>query len=341
MNMRKSFFVSAKIWYINFLKRKDKYFFSMCLYYFLVGLSYIYQLLLFLRNKAYDYKFFPVYSVHKKVISVGNISWGGVGKTSLVSYLHTRLSSFIKVASITKGYAKDEVMLLKNKLDNVFDSKNRVSLIRSLEKKFDLFILDDGFQYRRLKRDLDIVIISSREFCSSWHLLPADVLREPLKSLRRADIVVINYWRLIHNLDYWQKRLLSINPRLKIYLSEYIPRGFLDKNRRLIKMDYFQKKKVAVLTAIGYPQGFIDILRKLSINIKKIFIYPDHYEFDRKDLFSIEQKLKKNDIYNIIITYKDFYHIDLENAQLNYFILDVDLKIEEEENFFNEVKKVL
>ncbi len=337
----KNWFRDVKVRYIAFLDCDKKTLLSKIVYFFLVLLSYIYGIIVFLRNRGYDYGILPVYSSCGRIISVGNISWGGSGKTSLVSYLHKNLSSYLRVATITKGYAKDEFLLLKDKLTDVFDAKRRLSLLKSLENKFDVFILDDGFQYRRLRRDLDIVVIGPKECGKNQHLLPAYILREPLSSIRRAQIVVINYSHLIGDLDLFKKRLLYINPRLRIYTSRYVYRRFLDRNKKEVGKDYFRGKHIAVLTAVGYPQGFIEILNGLPLNIVEKLIYPDHYEFEKEELMIIENRLRANNIKDIIITYKDFYHLDLRNACLNYFILDVDLKIDNEEDFLSEVKKNL
>ncbi len=335
----KNWFRGVKIRYITFLDYDRKTLLSKMIYFFLVLLSYIYGIIVFLRNKGYDYGIFPIYSSSRTIISIGNISWGGSGKTSLVSYLHKNLSSCLRVATITKGYAKDEFLLLKERLTDVFDAKKRLPLIKSLESKFDLFILDDGFQYRRLKRDLDIVVMGPKECSKNHHLLPAYILREPLCSIKRAQIAVINYSHLIDDLDLFKKKLLYINPRLRIYTSRYVYRRFLDRNKKEVGEDYFRDKRIAVLTAVGYPQGFIDILSRLPLNVTEKLIYPDHYEFEKEELMIVEDRLRASNIKDIIITYKDFYHLDLSNACLNYFILDVDLKIDNEEDFLSEVKK--
>jgi len=326
-----------KKYYLNLLGKDKKNLLDIILYGILYFLSFVYGFIVFIRNALYDLRIFSVYASDKKVISIGNISWGGTGKTSMVNYLHKKLSLHFRTASITKGYARDEFLMLKSELSNVFDAKDRVSLVDSLKDKFDIFILDDGFQYRKLKRDLDIVVLTKKEFSPRTGLIPAGILREPISSLKRAHIVVINYWRKIGNLGEIKNKILSINPKVKIYLADYIYKGFVDRNKENVSLSYFKNRKVGVLAAIGYPKGFIDILVGLGMNIGKKIIYPDHYDFGLKEVSNVENDFQKEGISDIIITYKDYYHLNLKNANLNYFIMEAALEIEDEESFLREV----
>ena len=136
-------------------------------------------------------------------------------------------------------------------------------------------------------------------------------------------------------------RSMSINPKAKIYLADYAYKIFIDINKKSISLDYFRNRKMGVLTAIGYPRGFIDILYGLGIDIGRKIIYSDHYNLDAEEIKRVENSFRKEGINDIIITYKDFYHLDFKKAALNYFIMEADLKIEDEENFLREVDKFI
>ncbi len=327
--------------YVNFLEKEKKSFLESFVFIFLYCLSLFYGFLVYCRNSLYDRGILRVSSIDKKVISVGNVSWGGCGKTSLVSFIHETLKPACRVASITKGYARDEFLFLKEKLGDVYDSKNRVALLKKLRNNYDVFILDDGFQYRKLNRDLDIVMMAAKEFKKRPYLLPADIFREPLKSIKRADMVVLNHWREISDIDSFKRKLLKINSRLKVYLADYRLKRVLDKNRRAIDIDYFYGKDCAVLSGIGYPGGFISLVKDSGIKAEKVILYPDHHEFSALEITKIEDSLKKLGINDIIITYKDFYHLDLSKAAMNYFIMDAELKIEGEKDFVKDIKNIL
>ena len=158
---------------------------------------------------------------------------------------------------------------------------------------------------------------------------------------KRADIVIINYWHRIKNIEAIKQRFLTINNRLKVYLADYKFMGFKDKNNNLREVSYFAGKPVAALTGIGYPGGFLNIIKGLNIGLAQEFIFPDHYELRGRELCRIEKYLKIKGIGDIIITNKDFYHLDLSRAKLNYFILKVALKIEDEADFLRDIKNRL
>lgn len=288
----------------------------------------------------YDKRLLKIISIPKKVISIGNISWGGTGKTSLVMYLHNRLSDNFKVCSVTKGYARDEFYLVKERFSDTFDSRDRVALIRRLASKYDVFILDDGFQYRKLKRNLDIVLLKKVELQRRAFMIPASVFREPLKSLRRSDIVVVTYCQP-QEFSWVRDRLLKIKKDLKVFCADYIFSGLLDKNQQEVSLDYFKNRSVGILTGIGYPKGFLDKVLELGFNPEKILIYPDHYELNEGTLKKVEAIFLAKGIEDILITYKDFYHISLNKTKLNYFIFCVELKIYREEQFLETIKERL
>ncbi|MCM8773421.1 MAG: tetraacyldisaccharide 4'-kinase [Candidatus Omnitrophica bacterium] len=327
--------------YLNLIEREDKRILEKFIYIFLIILSYIYGAVIYLRNFLFDHKIITVYSLNKKVIGVGNISWGGSGTTSLVIYLHKRLSSSFKVASLTKGYARDEFTLLKNKLGNVFDGKDRVSILKKLVNDYDVFILDDSFQYRKLKKDLEILVMGAKEFRRTKRLIPAYIFREPLKSINRADILIITYKEMIANRERIKAFIWEFKPTLPIFFASYEFKSFLDRYNNPKDLDYFKGKYLGVLTAVGYPEGFLFTLKKLGLQIKKIFAYPDHYNFTDRDIISIEREFTKENVSDVIITYKDFYHLDFQRVRKNYFIFDVELKLEEENIFWQVVNSKL
>ncbi|MFH1768508.1 MAG: tetraacyldisaccharide 4'-kinase [Candidatus Omnitrophota bacterium] len=327
--------------YVGFIEKEKKNKREALIFFALYCLSLIYGFVVFFRNVFYDLGFLSRYKTGKKVISVGNISWGGCGKTSLVRYLYHALSGSFRVAAVTKGYARDEFLLLKDEIKVVYDAKDRVSLLKKLAPEYDLFILDDGFQYRKARRDIDIVIMTDKEFKGNACLLPAYILREPLASLKRADIVILNHSQNIDNIKAVRQRLFKINPKLRVYSAGYKYRRLVNRDKQPVDISYLRKKKCAVLTAIGYPQGFVDLVNKLGIRPAKVISYPDHFEFPPGEVVLIEKGLNSDGIKDIIITYKDFYHIDLSRARLNYFILEADLDIEAEDEFFKNMRFLL
>ncbi len=330
--------VRLKIAYLNFLDKEKKSLIMKLIHSLLKFFSLIYKVLICLRNYLYDRGFLKVFRSRKKVISVGNIVWSGTGKTSLVFYLASKLNRDFKISCITKGYALDEFRLLKQKIPNTFDGKNRVKLIKQWEDHFDLFILDDGFQYRRLYRDLDIVLVKEEDLRITPYLIPAGIFREPLSALKRADIVVVTYSKDKN----FVKEKLSFLGEKPIFFAYYEFIRLLDiKKKDSVCLDLLEDKKIGVLSAIGYPLGFLEKLEELGIKVKKSIFYPDHYYFTARIMKRIEEGFLREGIEDIIITYKDFYHIDFSNTKLNYYILEVELRVEEEVLFFRKIKDAI
>ncbi|OQX80788.1 MAG: tetraacyldisaccharide 4'-kinase [Candidatus Omnitrophica bacterium 4484_70.1] len=330
--------VGLKIKYLRFLEKR-KNLLENFFWYLLKLFSFLYLFFVETNNWLYEKGIRKSYKSKKKLINIGNIVWAGTAKTSLVIYLATKLKNKFRVACILKGYAPDEYQLVKEKAGNIFEAKNRLSLIKKLEDEFDVFILDDCFQYRKLFYNLNILMMREKDLYS-FNLIPAGIYREPLKSIRRADLVVVSY---VENKEFVRRRLLSLKNDLEIFFLHYKFKNFLNKEKRIVDASYFRNKDVGVLCAVGYPQGFLDTLKKeiSFLRIKKFVFYPDHFQFKDKEIKKIEKRFLEEGIEDIIITYKDYYHIDFEKTSLNYFIFDVDLYIEEEELFLKKIEDVL
>ena len=333
--------LELKKWYLSFLENTARNFPEKVLYGFFYFLSLIYGLIVELRNFLYQKRILASYRSSSKVISLGNISWSGSGKTSLSLWLYEKLSSNFKVAILRRGYGADEGKLLKEKAKSVFSLPDRAKLAKNLQSQFNLFILDDGFQHRRLWRDLDIVVMGAREFRRRQDLIPAYIFREPLKSLKRADIVVINYVGEIDNPSLVRKRILWIKPELKIHFSRYKFKRFKDLSGKEFKPEDLRQKPLAAFCAIGYPQGFFNILTEVNLDLKEKIIYPDHYELSEREFQTIQSRLLRNNIEHLIISSKDRYHLPFKKFCLNILIMEVDLEIENESLFLQDVTRCI
>ncbi|MBN2483365.1 MAG: tetraacyldisaccharide 4'-kinase [Candidatus Omnitrophica bacterium] len=322
--------------YLGLIQEKNRTPLGQALFLVLVGLSGIFWILVKARGLFYEKEVCKTYQSEKRIVSIGNISWGGTGKTSLTLYLYKTLQVPVRACIITKGYAKDEYALIRRSTKSVYDSRNRIRMIRRLEKEYDLFLLDDAFQYRGLARDLDIVLINKQEIITRPRLIPAGPLREPFSSLKRADIVIVSYCSK-EDLAGISPRIARINKNAAVFAADYKVTGLLDHNLKRVPQEYLKGKKLGVLTAIGYPQGFLDKIHGISYEPSRVSVYPDHYEFSGEHLREIEREFLKDGIENVLITYKDYYHTDFSRKRLNYFIVQVELIIHDEEKFLEVV----
>ncbi|MCF7907756.1 MAG: tetraacyldisaccharide 4'-kinase [Candidatus Omnitrophica bacterium] len=324
--------------YLSFLEKDKKNAAEIVFHWFLEILSWVYGAVVGLRNFFYDHNMFSSYRSQAKVISIGNISWAGSGKTSLAIWLNERLSVEFKVAILRRGYGRDEELLLKEISQNVYSSPDRCRLAKELGSRFEILILDDGFQYRRLKRELNLVVIGAREFSRSRQLIPADFFREPWSSLKRADLVLINYADEISDRDKIISEIKRLTGNSSLYFSNYRLGQFIDLSSKVIETKKLQNKRVAVFTAIGYPQGFLNKLKESGLNLVSEIIYPDHHELSDLEYKKIETDLLSQDIHDLIITSKDRYHLPAMSCKLNIIVMEIELQIENELEFLAEVR---
>ena len=300
----------------------------------------LYWLVVALRNFLYDNDLIlKQRTFNIPVISVGNLTWSGTAKTSLAIALSRDLSPK-KVAVLSRGYGSDETALLKDSLDRdkagVFADKDRATILSGISSDYDIAILDDGFQYRRIEPDANILLINGRKPFGNGFLIPLGSLREPKKSLKRADIAVIMHVRDQELHD----RLKRINPCLEIFYAHYKAEGLSTLQAEPVSKDVLLDRPLASFCAIGYPEGFLDTLAQLGAQPALTFRYPDHYLLDEKEFRSIENKCLHRGIKDLVITAKDRIRFGF-STQLSIYVLEVSLQIESGDDFLKAVKNRL
>jgi len=172
----------------------------------------------------------------------------------------------------------------------------------------DTVLLDDGFQYRRLKRDLDILCIDATDpFGNGW-MIPAGSMREGLWALKRADIFLITKVDLVQekSLQDLEGKLKRINPRALVVKSLHKVKKFYNlRNGNRIDLGLLKNKEVILVSAIGNPASFERTILKLGLKVKKHFVFRDHYWYKKEDLKNIEDYGRREGIDTIITTEKD------------------------------------
>lgn len=290
-------------------------------------LSFIFLLIIKIRLFLYQKNILKSFKYKTKVISVGNISFGGTGKTPLVLFLANKLSDIKNIAVIEKGYKsglrKDEIILtskgdgeLNKGGDEVLmlwaKMKNGIKLgIGNIKYKvldfitlrypdLELAIIDDGFQHLKIKRDIDIVLIDSEEGFNN-KLFPTGSLREPYSSLKRADILIFSKTNFlsIEKLYKLKNSALEINKNLKIFFTKTKFYSSIDLNN----------KKILPVSAIGNADYFHKNLRDSGAIFEKYFKYPDHYNFKESDLKEFEESRKNLNLDYIVFTSKDIVKV--------------------------------
>jgi tetraacyldisaccharide 4'-kinase len=286
--------------------------------------------------------------IDAKVVSVGNITWGGTGKTPVAAFIADLLDRKVrKPAILIRGYGNDESELLPKLASNahVFVGKDRVKTGReAIEHGLaDTIILDDGFQYRRLKRDLDIVCIdAANPFGNGW-VIPAGSMREGKRSLKRADIFLITKSDLVsekEKVEKLEKRLRLINPNAVISKAIHRPLYFYRLiNEEKVTIGELQNKELVLVSAIGSPECFEKTIQRLGLKINKHFIFRDHHMYAKNDIKQIEDYCKKNSLDTVVTTEKDAVKLqraESKGQRAEYLVLKVRLEIIENEDGFSD-----
>ena len=262
------------------------------------------------------------------VICVGNLYIGGTGKTPVSIFLASELSKLNKRPAIVRKFYKnhiDEHSMIRKKFKNLVLEKNRMNGLKVAEReKYDIAILDDGFQDCSIKKDLNILCFNQNQLIGNGLVLPAGPLRESLISLKEANIILINGKK---NLMF-EKKLLSINSNLEIFYSKYKPKN----------LNQFKGKRLFALAGIGNPRNFFELLEENNLIVEKKLSYPDHYVFNDREIQNILDDAKDKNL-QIIMTEKDYYKVkNFNKDQIHY--LEVELEIAEKENFIKKIIKL-
>ena len=285
---------------------------------FLLPISLIYQIFLFIKQKFTIKEDFNL-----PIICVGNIYLGGTGKTPLSIEIYKELEKKkFKPVLIKKFYPEhfDEQQLIKDRDVNIILEKNRKKgVLEAIEKKFNVAILDDGFQDLSVNKSINIICFNSEQQIGNGYVIPSGPLRERFESIKDVKIVVINGKK---NIDF-ENKILNINNKIKIFYTKYIP----------LNLEKIKNKKLLAVAGIGEPKNFFNLLEKNNLNIPIKMEFPDHYNFKKKDVDKIQEIATKNHLH-IVTTEKDYYRLD-KSFKDNIHYVKVELDIEKKEKFIN------
>lgn len=309
----------------------------------LLPLSWLFALAVALRNKCYDWQVFPSHSLGRPTISVGNLSVGGTGKTPLVAYIARYFQRKGKqVAILSRGYKRkssgfvlvsdgekvfvgakaggDEPVELAQQLPGVIVAvdEKRARAGEKVRERFpvDLFVLDDGFQHRAVRRDLDIVTIpasldrasnSGVGLCS--FLIPAGLLREPLRGLRRANHIVFTRASFVGSspdsvelMRSWYRQHTSADVSAVDFQVRELVR-LSDGERE--DPEKWQGKKVYLFSGIASPEGFFRLVAELGFVIASGSVFRDHYEYQARDIQRLKKGFTDSKAESFLTTMKD------------------------------------
>lgn len=322
----------------------------------LLVLSFFYRLAVKFLIWCYQLKPYRAACI---VVSVGNITVGGTGKTPLVELIAQSLQDRRhKVAIITRGYRRpsqskkasaatfeamgDEPYMLKRKLNDipVIVDSDRIRAIRqAVSSGCDTVVLDDGFQQWRIKKDLEIVTINAQNPFGNGKLIPRGIMRQPLSSLKKADIFVLTNVQAGVQKEELEVSLRSVNPRAVVVEAEHEAVGFyrLQMYQEFINPSRFANLPVALVCGIGNPDSFKQLIMEAGIPVSLNFTFPDHYRYRNSDLETIAAACKEDGIKTIITTEKDASRLGLlpvEKQPFSVYVVRIALRIRSHEQEF-------
>lgn len=323
---------------------------------FLSLLSALYLIGVLLRNALYDIGLLRAYKLPCYVVSVGNLSVGGTGKTPFVIYIANKLQAKGRnVAVLTRGYARqgkeparivkvddsakevgDEPMLMTKRLNPipVIVGKNRVKsgtwAIGNI--KVDTLVLDDGFQYRKLKKDAEFVLFDSTNPLGNGHLLPRGILREPFASVRRADGVLltkVGQCEITNSkINELEERLHALNPEMAVARADYIPLHIKRLGGDgLLSSGELAGKAILAFSGIASPGSFIRTLEGLGAKIIGERAFPDHHYFTSEEMSNLVEEARQKGAWGLVTTEKDGVRIPRIEPESPIWMLSIEIEI--------------
>jgi tetraacyldisaccharide 4'-kinase len=299
----------------------------------LSGLSVLYGTAICLRRIFFRLHIFKRNKISCPVISIGNLTLGGTGKTPTVIQIAELMSrNNRRAVVVSRGYGRkdeaelivvsdgrsvlvdaqtggDEPALIASKLPGipvvVGKKRYQAALLAIQRFRPDVVVLDDGFQHIQLKRDLDIVLVDAGNPFGNGKLFPAGILREPIGALKRAQAVLITKMDGTEDVEAL-KELVQRNTRARIFTSRQLPVDLIDYRSNDTKpLSALRRSRVLALSGIARPASFTMMLKSLGADIVAEYTYPDHFDYQKSDLAAVFQKAADKKISMIVTTEKD------------------------------------
>lgn len=298
-----------------------------------------------LRNLGYRRGLFSVQSVNAPVISIGNLTTGGTGKTPTVAWLiHQLQEQGQRPAIISRGYRSlngeenDEKRLLDELCRDVphVQNRRRINAARELlnSSTSNVLVLDDGFQHRRLHRDLDLVLLDALNPWGFEALLPRGLLRERRQHLDRAHLFLLTRCDLVP-----EERLQEITQQVRAFSQSPIlrttfqPRQFVNATGEVLSLEQASQHRGMAFCGIGNPEGFRRTLTQLALGISEesLIRFPDHHHYSSADLQRIQERAETRGAEILLTTRKDLVKIRQDHlGNIPLWALDISLTFQED-----------
>ncbi len=320
------------------------------------------------RAALYKRQILRTHVIDKPVISVGNLTTGGTGKTPLVEAIARRLAqSGRKVCILTRGYGRsdahqrvvvsdgdeiradvdqagDEPLMLAERLRGkaaVVCDADRVSAALWAKENLgsDVFVLDDGFQNLRISRDLNIITIDATNPWGNRRVLPAGILREPIKALNRADCIVLT--RSEQSTDSELPAKIQRLTSAAVLSSRMVTSGIRSfKSVTNVEAKVLARQQIAAFCAVGNAEAFFNHLRQ-TFELADTTAFRDHYQYSQPDIDRIGKQALASGASALMTTAKDEVKLRALRFDMPCYVIDIDLQIESEAQLFELIDRAL
>ncbi|MBU1083798.1 MAG: tetraacyldisaccharide 4'-kinase [Candidatus Omnitrophota bacterium] len=329
---------SLKMYLLSVMKDKRQGVIPFILKGALRVISWVYAICVALVDQAYRRGLREEYSAGVPVISVGNITLGGTGKTPFVILLADHfISRGAKPAILARGYGRDEDRMLRDELEGVpvFSGQDRVRAAQSAVRNGnDIIILDDGFQHRRIKRDMNILLLDAASPFGNFALFPRGVLREPRSALKRADMIVLTK---TDKTDEYAKEILikkikALAPGVPVIITRHNIIHVKDVTGAIYSPKSLSLSKICAVSGLADPDYFNLMISRKGAKIALRFDFSDHYAYRQKDIDRILRRCREAGVEKIITTAKDYVKIkglDISGIEDKLFIVDINIDVTE------------
>jgi tetraacyldisaccharide 4'-kinase len=336
----------------------------------LTPLSLVYGLGIRIRNSFYRRGIRKAHDVGARVISVGNLTTGGTGKTPLVELLASRMAAGgRRVCVLTRGYSRkstgrvvvsdnevvradvndagDEPLLLAESLRGraaVVCDKNRVAAAQWAIENLgsQILILDDAFQHRQIQRTVNIVVIDATNAFGNGKLLPAGILREPRTELRRADCVVITRANESGDVAQLRAQIEEIAGSIPVFTSSIKLAGVRSLNQDHSAAEVIERNlPLAAFCGIGNPNSFFALLRREGYDPVYRRTFRDHHGYTQSDINQVVRDASAHGAKALVTTTKDAVKLRSLAFELPCYAVETSIQIEQAEEFFQFIDQLI
>ena len=277
------------------------------------------------RNRRYDSAAARTHRVPVPVVSVGNLTLGGTGKTPMVQWIagwfrrhHVRVSVISRGYGAEAGLQNDEALELEQRLPDVphVEDPDRVEAARMAVEELgcQLIVLDDAFQHRRIARDLDLVMLDALEPFGFGHVFPRGTLREPVGGLRRAQLVVLSRADMLESpqREDIRREVHRHAPEADWLETIHAPATLTSFTGRQEPIESLRGQPIAAFCGLGNPAGFRHTLEVCGYHVTAFREFPDHHRYGRADIGSLRAWADELDVTAVACTHKDLVKLGVD-----------------------------